>query len=122
MSYVPDRFYVNLSSKNAQNNREGFQEVALDSKSAYMFPEIIHTVRLILRPYKGKDLDDIMLYATDPRWAKFLPVPQPYERNHGADFINSQLALDRSMLPSWAIEFEGKVIGGLNLRFFSKRF
>jgi len=80
-------------------------------------PDAIQTERLSLRKYSLNDLEDILAYATDPNWAKFLPVPQPYERQHAIDFISSQLALDRLTHPSFAIEFEGKVVGGLNVRF-----
>ena len=80
-------------------------------------PDVIQTDRLILRKYALEDLENILAYATDPNWSKFLPVPQPYERSHAIDFINSQLALDRLTHPSFAIVFEGKVVGGVNIRF-----
>ena len=88
-----------------------------EKKPVIMLPEVIHTDRLILRTYKETDLDDILLYANDPKWSKYLPVPEPYERSHAVDFIKCQLASDPLTLPSWAIQHADKVVGGVNVRF-----
>lgn len=82
-----------------------------------LLPEIIHTERLILRPSRESDVDDILTYATDPRWAKFLPVPQPYEREHAISFVRAQLAADRRKHPSWAIEHGGRAVGAIDVTF-----
>ncbi|HMO02041.1 MAG TPA: GNAT family protein [Oligoflexia bacterium] len=80
-------------------------------------PEIIQTKRLLLRQYKLEDVDDILAYANNPDWSRFLPVPCPYERQHAIDFINAKLALDPLKNSSFAIVFENKVAGGLDVRF-----
>ena len=82
-----------------------------------MLPEIIETKRLNLRPHAFQDVDDIFAYATDPEWSRYLPVPQPYTRPNAEQFIASQLLLDKKKDQSWAIELNGKVIGGINIRF-----
>jgi RimJ/RimL family protein N-acetyltransferase len=81
-------------------------------------PEVIETDRLVLRPYTLGDVDDVIAYARDPEWARFLrTIPQPYEREDAERFIATQLLLDRVTHPAWAITLEYVVIGGINLRF-----
>jgi ribosomal-protein-alanine N-acetyltransferase len=82
-----------------------------------MLPDGIETKRLRLRPFAFGDVEDILVYATDPKWARYLPVPQPYKRVHAEQFIASQLLLDQEVHQSWAIELGGIVIGGINIRF-----
>jgi RimJ/RimL family protein N-acetyltransferase len=50
-----------------------------------MLPDIIKTERLRLRPFSLQDVDDVLSYASDPEWARYLPVPQPY-REHSPFF------------------------------------
>jgi RimJ/RimL family protein N-acetyltransferase len=82
-----------------------------------MLPEEMATERLRLRPFTLEDVDEVMVYGTDPEWAKYLPVPQPYERRHAGEFLASQLLLDREVDCSWAIERAGIVIGGISIGF-----
>jgi RimJ/RimL family protein N-acetyltransferase len=79
-------------------------------------PDELATPRLRLRPYRWQDLDDIMAYATSANWARYLPVPWPYSRRDGERFLASQVLLDREREPCWAIEIDGHVVGGVNLR------
>ena len=37
----------------------------------------LRTDRLLLRPFRLEDVDDVFEYARDPEWTRFLPVPQP---------------------------------------------
>ena len=82
-----------------------------------MLPDIIEMARLRLRPFCLRDVDDVLVYATDPEWARYLPVPQPYTQADAVKFIAGQVLLDREVHPAWAIEHAGVVIGGINLRF-----
>lgn len=82
-----------------------------------MLPDIIETVRLRLRPFRLLDVDDVLVYASDPEWARYLPVPQPYTPAAAEKFIAGQVLLDREVHPAWAIEQVGVVIGGINMRF-----
>jgi ribosomal-protein-alanine N-acetyltransferase len=81
-----------------------------------LLPEIIKSARLTMRPYRLSDVDDVLAYATDPEWGRFLPVPQPYGRADAEQFIARQLLVDWTAQPVWAIERSGTVIGGINLR------
>ena len=82
-----------------------------------MLPEIIKTERLRLRPYKLQDVGNILVIASDPEWARFLPVPQPYTMADAEQFIASQVLLDREQHQSWAIEQNEAIIGGIDIRF-----
>ncbi len=79
-------------------------------------PDELITPRLRLRPYRWQDLDDVMAYATDAEWARYLPVPWPYTRRDGERFLASQVLLDAERVSCWAIEHEQRVVGGINLR------
>ena len=82
-----------------------------------MLPDIIETARLQLRPFRMRDVDDVLVYAADPEWARYQPVPQPYTQADAETFIAGQVLLDREVHPAWAIVHAGAVIGGINLRF-----
>lgn len=81
-----------------------------------MLPDTIETERLCLRPINLQDVEDVLAYAADAEWARYLPVPQPYTRREAEEFVASQVLLDREQNPSWAIVLDGVVIGGINLR------
>ena len=81
-------------------------------------PEVIETDRLRLRPWRLEDVDDALAYAQDPEWSRFLQaLPQPYGRKDAEQFIARQLLLERVVNPSWAVERQEIVIGGINIRF-----
>ena len=80
-------------------------------------PEILTTPRLRLRPFHPADIDDVLAYATDPQWARFLPVPQPYSRTDAQEFLARHVS-GRQASPSWAIEHRQTVIGGIDLRLY----
>lgn len=83
-----------------------------------ILPEEIRTERLLLRPFRLGDAEDVFAYARDPEWSRFLKMlPSPYERDDADRFVAGQLLLDRSVHPSWAVVHEETVIGGINLRF-----
>jgi [ribosomal protein S5]-alanine N-acetyltransferase len=82
-----------------------------------MLPNIIETKRLRLRPIGFQDVEALLSYTTDPEWARYLPIPQPYTREHAEQFIANQVLLDRERHPAWAIELDGIVQGGINIRF-----
>lgn len=81
-------------------------------------PAEITTRRLRLRPYRWQDLDDIMAYATDADWARYLPVPWPYTRHDGERFLASRFLLEAERESCWAIEHEGRVVGGINVKYW----
>ena len=83
-----------------------------------MLPEVIETERLRLRPYSLDDVDDVLSYASDPEWARYLgPVPQPYTKADAEEFLAGKLSQDRKNRASWAIEYAGSAIGGVDIGF-----
>ncbi len=79
-------------------------------------PEVIETERLVLRPFQLGDVEDVLAYAQDPEWARFLrDLPQPYGRAEAEQAVAKQLLMDRVREPNWALVFEGQVIGGVIL-------
>jgi RimJ/RimL family protein N-acetyltransferase len=80
-----------------------------------MIPDVIQTERLTLRPFRDQDIDDVLEYARDPEWARYLPVPQPYTKQDAEQFIADNLLADRNVDPAWAIELEVAVVGGISL-------
>jgi len=80
-------------------------------------PESIQTPRLLLRRYRVTDAEDAYAYARDPEWGRFLPpVPRPYERRHADEFVAGQVLANWDQEPAWAIEHDGRVVGGVSLR------
>jgi len=85
-----------------------------------MLPEIIETERLVLRPWDFGDLADAFAYAQDDEWSRYLPVPRPYYERDAKTFIARQILLEREQHPSWVLEFGGRNVGGINVRFSSE--
>ncbi|MFT5194009.1 MAG: ribosomal-protein-alanine N-acetyltransferase [Cellvibrionaceae bacterium] len=79
-------------------------------------PEIIKTERLLLRPFTFKDTDDVYGYAKHPDWSRYLPVPNPYTLYDAERFIALRKLDDPTKENVWALEYEGKAVGGINLR------
>ncbi len=81
-------------------------------------PDRIETERLLLRPFRLDDADAVLSYARDPEWSRYLrALPSPYGLPDAERFVAGQLLRDRVTHPSWAVVFEGAVIGGINVRF-----
>ena len=80
-----------------------------------MEPTELRTERLLLRPWRLSDLDDVLTYATDEEWARYLPVPQPYLRRDGEEFVARVIRTPWETRPIFAIQFEERVVGGFNL-------
>jgi ribosomal-protein-alanine N-acetyltransferase len=85
-----------------------------------MAPEVIETDRLVLRPWAFEDVADLLSYADDDEWGRYLPVPRPYHEADARRFIAAQVLDDRQERPSWAIEHGGRVVGGINLCFLCR--
>lgn len=72
----------------------------------------------MLRPYELGDVQDILAYAQDEEWSRFLrALPQPYEFRDAEEFIARQILTDRTTHPVWAVVLERTVVGGINVRF-----
>ena len=55
----------------------------------------IRTERMLLRPHRLGDVDDIFEYAVDPHWGRYLTVPMPYLEEHAVQYVA------RRILASW---------------------
>ena len=78
-------------------------------------PESIQTPRLLLRRYRLSDAQDVYIYRRDPECGRFLPVEQPYEPQHADAFVAKQVLAKWHKNPIWALEQDGRVVGGLSL-------
>lgn len=79
-----------------------------------MPPKPLHTARLVLRAFQAKDVPDVLAYADDPEYARFIPVPQPYLERDAQEFVDQASVRPKSE-PMWAIEYEGRVQGAIEL-------
>ena len=71
------------------------------------------TDRLVLRPFAPADVDDVLKYASDEEFGRYVPsVPNPYERPHAEAFVAAAVASDWARNPQFAIVLDGRVIGG----------
>ena len=55
-------------------------------------------------------------YASYPEWARYLPVPQPYARQHAEEFVAQRVLASWDTNPVWALVLAGRVVGGIGLR------
>src|ERR1700737_2105450 len=85
-----------------------------------MCPEVIETQRLVLQPWSFGDLPDVLSYAADEEWGRYLPVPRPYGDADARRFVATQVLLDRKQHPSWSMRYDGRGVGGINIRFSSE--
>ena len=77
---------------------------------------VLRTERLILRRFRLNDVDDVLAYANDEEWQRYLlPLPYPYERVHAEQFVSESFLKDWKSKPTFAIVFDDTVIGGINL-------
>ena len=79
-------------------------------------PKSIESNRLLLRPHRFGDVEDILVYAIDPEWSRYMPVPHPYARKDAEEFLALAKLDESSTRGAWAIELAGHVIGAIDLR------
>jgi ribosomal-protein-alanine N-acetyltransferase len=83
-----------------------------------VLPSEIQTERLLLRPFRLDDVDDVLAYARDPEWSRYLRLlPRPYEREDAERFVARQILLEPTTHPAWALALDDAVVGGVKLRF-----
>ncbi len=81
-----------------------------------MEPITLTTDRLLLRPFQLTDVDDVYAYARDSEWARYLPVPSPYEYRHAVEFVARSVLAAWDANPVFAICMSGRCVGGINIR------
>ena len=79
-------------------------------------PTTIRTERLLLRPFSFRDVDDVLAYASDPEWSRFLPVPSPYTIKDAEEFVARRVLRIADEGEGFAIESGGVVVGAIALR------
>ena len=77
----------------------------------------LKTERLLLRPFKLEDADDVFEYASDDKWLRHLPrVSQPFTRKAAEEFVARQLLTSWETHPVFAIVLGAKVVGSIGFR------
>ena len=79
-------------------------------------PTEIRTERLLLRPFRLTDADDVYAYASDPEWAPYLPIPSPYEYKHAETHVAMSFLVSWDTHPTFAVSLEDTVIGTVQIR------
>jgi ribosomal-protein-alanine N-acetyltransferase len=75
-------------------------------------PTVLHTARLLLRPFQDSDVDDALSYRDDREFARFLPhIPQPFTRRDAEAFVALNMSEPWERSPTFAVVLEGTLIG-----------
>ncbi len=82
-----------------------------DAADLLPMPQILATERLILRQFRRDDAPDVNSFADDPDYRRYLGEDHP----SAADFLANNVDGDWGRAPSWAIELDGRVVGGVFL-------
>ena len=78
----------------------------------------LRTARLVLRAFRVSDSGDVVAYASDPEWSRFIlaPIPHPYTKADAESFIQSTMQDSTETGLQFAIVLGATVIGGVHLR------
>jgi ribosomal-protein-alanine N-acetyltransferase len=75
----------------------------------------LRTERLLLRPVRLSDFDDLYEFANDPEFGRFLTLPQPSTRRDVEMSIARSVLSPPSTSPTFAIELNKKVVGTIRV-------
>lgn len=76
----------------------------------------LRTERLLLRPFRLEDVDDVYAYAADPEWSRFLfAVQKPYDGRDAETFVARAVLRDWRFGAMFAVLMEQRVVGGIGL-------
>jgi RimJ/RimL family protein N-acetyltransferase len=87
--------------------------------SADVFPDVVlRTARLTLRAPREGDVDAIVAAVSDPATRRWLPLPNPYEREHAVTFVGEGVPAARASGSGLirAIECDGVLAGLIDLK------
>ena len=84
-----------------------------------MFPEVVlRTRRLVLRPLRENDVDEMVAAVGDPQVQRWLPLPDPYSREDGLTYVRELAPAARTSGRGLirAIETDGVLAGLIDLK------
>jgi RimJ/RimL family protein N-acetyltransferase len=84
-----------------------------------MFPDVeLRTQRLTLRPLREGDIDAIVVAASDATTQRWLPLPNPYAREHAESFVREVAPATRESGAGLilAIEMDGGLAGVIDFK------
>jgi ribosomal-protein-alanine N-acetyltransferase len=81
-------------------------------------PVELKTERLLLRPYRLTDAEDVFAYAKDPEWSLYLGrrMPSPYLRRDADEYVATRILAPWDSNPTFAMVHDSKVIGSIGLK------
>ena len=79
------------------------------------FPRRIATDRLVLRPYRYGDADELCSYANDAEWSRFITPPYPDGRENADIFIEERIHGHGNEWVGWCIEYGDRMAGSIDL-------
>lgn len=78
-------------------------------------PVELRTNRLLLRPFRPDDVGDALAYRDNAEFRRHLPhIPQPFTRQDAEAYVAGNIADPWDACPTFAVVFEGAVIGTVN--------
>jgi len=87
-----------------------------------MLAGVIRAPRVVLRPFRSGDVDDVLAYASDPDWYLYsAQLRDSYSRSDAVAFVAAQMAFDPDELVSFAIDYQGQVCGSIRLHWLFER-
>src|SRR5688572_2128887 len=76
----------------------------------------LRTERLVLRPLRLDDIDDLFAFAGDGEYARYLPsLPQAYTRGDAEVWVAQAVLEPWDRHPVFAIVLNERVVGGANI-------
>jgi len=91
---------------------------AVDLTGVDLTTEVVRTARLVLRPARQDDVDEVFRACQDTEMQRWVPVPVPYTRDDAADFVAQRIE-DRAQRNglSCVVEADGRFVGTAGLSF-----
>lgn len=86
---------------------------------AGVFPDVVLTTpRLSLRPFAESDTDAVLIAGTDPITRQWLPLPDPYTRDHARSWCVVESAAIRTSGQGLvrALDAGGQLVGAIDLK------
>ena len=81
-------------------------------------PELTDGPDLVLRLPLPGDVEDVVAQCRDPEFQRWTTVPVPYHESDAQDFLKRVAEGWRGNVAGFAIEYEGRFAGTVDLRFY----